>query len=334
MYGVVRDTGCRTERLRSHPSNLLELVLAKGSSMHTAAPVPGSAGTPSPDWPARTATLLEEVRARSPLVQCITNTVVQNVTANVLLALGASAAMVDVTTEAGPFARVADALLVNTGTPHPEPRAASVEAATAAVEARTPWVLDPVAVGSLPVRTALAHDLLALRPTVLRGNASEVLALLGAADGGRGVDSTAATDEARTAALRASDGRLVGAVAVSGPVDLLVAPGTGVVRVANGTPLLTRITGGGCALGAVIAAFAAVTPDDPGAAAVAGTVVHTVAAELAARDAGGPGTFQPLLLDRLASLTPDDVVRVARVTTESAPSPGTEPAATTAGVRP
>ncbi|MCL9665353.1 hydroxyethylthiazole kinase [Curtobacterium albidum] len=302
--------------------------------MHTAAPVPGSAGTPSPDWPARTATLLEEVRARSPLVQCITNTVVQNVTANVLLALGASAAMVDVTTEAGPFARVADALLVNTGTPHPEPRAASVEAATAAVEARTPWVLDPVAVGSLPVRTALAHDLLALRPTVLRGNASEVLALLGAADGGRGVDSTAATDEARTAALRASDGRLVGAVAVSGPVDLLVAPGTGVVRVANGTPLLTRITGGGCALGAVIAAFAAVTPDDPGAAAVAGTVVHTVAAELAARDAGGPGTFQPLLLDRLASLTPDDVVRVARVTTESAPSPGTEPAATTAGVRP
>ncbi|MFJ3027925.1 hydroxyethylthiazole kinase [Curtobacterium sp. NPDC087080] len=302
--------------------------------MHTAAPVPGSAGTPSPDWPARTATLLEEVRARSPLVQCITNTVVQNVTANVLLALGASAAMVDVTTEAGPFARVADALLVNTGTPHPEPRAASVEAATAAVEAGTPWVLDPVAVGSLPVRTALAHDLLALRPTVLRGNASEALALLGAADGGRGVDSTAATDEARTAALRASDGRLVGAVAVSGPVDLLVAPGTGVVRVANGTPLLTRITGGGCALGAVIAAFAAVTPDDPGAAAVAGTVVHTVAAELAARDAGGPGTFQPLLLDRLASLTPDDVVRVARVTTESAPSPSTEPAATTAGVRP
>ncbi|MET3636327.1 hydroxyethylthiazole kinase [Curtobacterium oceanosedimentum] len=302
--------------------------------MHTAAPVPGSAGTPSPDWPARTATLLEEVRARSPLVQCITNTVVQNVTANVLLALGASAAMVDVTSEAGPFARVADALLVNTGTPHPEPRAASVEAATAAVDARTPWVLDPVAVGSLPVRTALAHDLLALRPTVLRGNASEVLALLGAADGGRGVDSTAATDEARTAVLRAADGRLVGAVAVSGPVDLLVAPGTGVVRVANGTPLLTRITGGGCALGAVIAAFAAVTPDDPGAAAVAGTVVHTVAAELAARDAGGPGTFQPLFLDRLASLTPDDVVRVARVTTESAPSPGTEPAATTTGVRP
>lgn len=271
---------------------------------------------PSPAWAHRTADLLEAVRARSPLVQCITNTVVQNVTANVLLALGASAAMVDVTTEAGPFARVADALLVNTGTPHAEPRAASVEAATAAVEAGTPWVLDPVAVGSLPVRTALARELLALRPTVLRGNASEVLAVLGASAGGRGVDSTVGPDDARAAAVGASDGRIVGALAVSGAVDLVVAPGTGVVRVANGTELLTRITGGGCALGAVVAAFTAVAPDDPGVAAVAATAVHTIAAELAAADAGGPGTFQPLFLDRLASLTPEDVVRAARISVE------------------
>jgi len=277
--------------------------------MHTAAP--------APDWARRTAELLEAVRARSPLVHCITNTVVQNVTANVLLALGASAAMVDVVTEAGPFARVADALLVNTGTPHAEPRAASLEAASAAVDAGTPWVLDPVAVGSLPVRTALARDLLALGPTVLRGNASEVLAVLGASAGGRGVDSTVGTDDARAAAVDAVAARRVAAVAVSGPVDLLVAPGIGVVRVANGTELLTRITGGGCALGAVVAAFTAVSPEDPGAAAVAATAVHTIAAELAAREASGPGTFQPLFLDRLASLSPDDVVRTARITVES-----------------
>ncbi|MGN6408776.1 MAG: hydroxyethylthiazole kinase [Curtobacterium sp.] len=279
--------------------------------MHTAAP--------EPDWARRTAELLEAVRARSPLVHCITNTVVQNVTANVLLALGASAAMVDVVTEAGPFARVADALLVNTGTPHAEPRAASLEAASAAVEAGTPWVLDPVAVGTLPVRTALARDLLALGPTVLRGNASEVLAVLGASDGGRGVDSTVGTDDARGAAVATVSGigRRVAAVAVSGPVDLVVAPGIGAVRVANGTELLTRITGGGCALGAVVAAFTAVSPEDPGSAAVAATAVHTIAAELAAREAGGPGTFQPLFLDRLASLAPEDVVRTARITVES-----------------
>lgn len=274
---------------------------------------------PSPVWARRTAELLEAVRARAPLVQCITNTVVQNVTANVLLALGASPAMVDVATEAGPFARVADALLVNTGTPHAEPRVAALEAVHAARDAGTPWVLDPVAVGSLPVRTALARDLLALHPTVLRGNASEVLALLGDSAGGRGVDSTVGTEDARVASVAASDRRLVAAVAVSGAVDLLVAPGIGVVRVANGTDLLTRITGGGCALGAVVAAFTSVAPADAGAAAVAATAVHTIAAELAARDAGGPGTFQPLFLDRLASLTPEDVVREARITVETAP---------------
>ncbi len=272
---------------------------------------------PSPAWAHRTAELLEAVRARAPLVQCITNTVVQNVTANVLLALGASPAMVDVATEAGPFARVADALLVNTGTPHAEPRVAALEAVHAACDAGTPWVLDPVAVGSLPVRTALARELLALHPTVLRGNASEVLALLSDSAGGRGVDSTVGTEDARVASVAASDGRLVAAVAVSGAVDLLVAPGIGVVRVANGSDLLTRITGGGCALGAVVAAFTSVAPEDAGAAAVAATAVHTIAAELAAREAGGPGTFQPLFLDRLASLTPDDVVRTARITVET-----------------
>lgn len=274
----------------------------------------------APERAAHAAALLEAVRDRSPLVQCITNTVVQNVTANVLLALGASAAMVDLPTEAGPFARVADALLVNTGTPHAEQRAAAVEATRAAVDAGTPWVLDPVAVGSLPVRTALAHDLSVLRPSVLRGNASEVLALLGTSAGGRGVDSTADTEDARSAALAAA-GRTMGAVAVSGPVDLVAgsaAPGgpDTLVRVANGTPLLTRVTGGGCALGAVIAAFAAVSDADPVAAAVAGTTVYTVAAELAAQDAAGPGTFQPLFLDRLAALEPEDVVRHARITVE------------------
>ncbi len=280
--------------------------------MRTAAPVPTTA---APDFVAASADLLEALRARAPLVQCITNTVVQNVTANVLLALGASPAMVDVRTEAGPFARAADALLVNTGTPHEESRDAAVEAATAAAEHGTPWVLDPVAVGALPVRTALARELLALRPTVLRGNASEVLALLDGAAGGRGTDATVAPDDARSVAL-ASAGRHVGAVAVSGRVDLVVGPDGVVTRVANGTDLLTRITGGGCALGAVVAAFASVS-DDPGAAALAATVVHTVAAETAAAHAGGPGTFQPLFLDRLAALTPEDVVRTARVRTET-----------------
>ena len=172
------------------------------------------------DLPAFTRHALGEIRARTPLVQCLTNAVVTNFTANVLLALGAAPAMVDIPQEAGPFAKAASGVLVNLGTPHGEQRAAMLEAVEAAAAAGTPWVLDPVAVGSLPVRTALAHRLLDGRPAVIRGNASEIIALAGDGSGGRGVDATDAVESAAPAA--GSLARSTGAVvAVSGPVDLV-----------------------------------------------------------------------------------------------------------------
>ena len=127
--------------------------------------------------PENAAHLLERLRESQPLVQCLTNAVVTNFTANVLLALGAAPAMVDVPTEAGPFAGVASGVLVNVGTPHAEQRTAMLEAAAAAHAAGTPWVLDPVAIGVLPVRTGLARELLHFRPTAIRGNPSEIIAL-------------------------------------------------------------------------------------------------------------------------------------------------------------
>ncbi|WP_442884827.1 hydroxyethylthiazole kinase [Arthrobacter sp. Soc17.1.1.1] len=252
------------------------------------------------------AALLEELRARGPLVQSITNTVVANFTANVLLAIGAAPAMVDIPEEAGQFASVASGVLINLGTPTQEQRTAMVEAVQAARAAKTPWVLDPVAVGSLTVRTQLAHQLAAQHPTIIRGNASEILALAGAGSGGRGVDSTEdpsfAIESARQLAVSSGS-----AVAVSGAVDLLVGPDGHTVSVTNGDALLTRVTGGGCALGAVMAAFASLT-DDALLAATAATGVYTVAAEQAATQAHGPGSFAMEFLDRLASITPDDVV--------------------------
>ena len=245
--------------------------------------------------------LLGRVRERHPLVQCLTNTVVTNVTANTLLALQAAPAMVDIVGEAGPFARVADAVLVNLGTPDTEQRAAMREAVTAAGDAGTPWVLDPVAVGSLPVRTALAAELLGLRPTAIRGNASEILALAGAGAGGKGVDSTA---EARAAALPAARlARDSGAVvAVSGPQDI-ISDGDRSVHVTGGSVLLTRVTGGGCALGAVVGAFLAVRDETSSLEAVAAAhLVYAVAAERAAARAGGPGSFAPAFLDALAEV--------------------------------
>ncbi|MHB1781755.1 MAG: hydroxyethylthiazole kinase, partial [Acidimicrobiales bacterium] len=131
--------------------------------------------------------LLAEVRAGHPLVHCLTNIVVAGFTANVLLAVDASPAMVENSQESGAFAAIAGAVLVNLGTLSAEREVAMRAAATGAVSAGRPWVLDPVAVGALAHRTRVAGELLAARPSVVRGNASEVMSLAGAGRGGRGV---------------------------------------------------------------------------------------------------------------------------------------------------
>ncbi|MBA8816368.1 hydroxyethylthiazole kinase [Microbacterium halimionae] len=257
-----------------------------------------------------TCSALDEVRHNAPLVQCITNSVVVNFTANALLALGASAAMVDIPDEAGPFATVASGLLVNLGTPTAESRQAMLEAAAAANDAQTPWVLDPVAIGSLPVRTPLGYTLRDLRPSVVRGNASEIIALMGAGAGGRGVDASDGMDAAEPVA-RALAEKTGGIVAVSGPVDVIT-DGQDLFRIANGDALLTKVTGGGCALGAVMAAFASVD-DDKLATTVAAVAVYTVAAEIAAVRSAGPGSFAVNFLDALAAVDPDDIRRRAAI---------------------
>lgn len=271
-----------------------------------------SARLHDPAHTARTsALLLDRLRERPPLVQCITNTVVTNFTANALLAVGAAPAMVDIVGEAGAFARVASALLVNLGTPNPEQRDAAREAVSAARDAGTPWVLDPVAIGALPLRTALAHELVALGPAVIRGNASEIMALAGVGAGGRGVDAADGVEAAADAAALLAE-RFGSVVAVSGPVDL-VTDGARTARLANGDALLTRVTGGGCALGAVIAAFVA-AGDDVFESTVAANLVYTVAAELAAEGASGPGSFAPRFLDALAAVDAAALAERARVT--------------------
>lgn len=252
---------------------------------------------------------LAQLREAAPLVQCLTNSVVMNFTANVLLAAGAAPAMVDIPGEAGAFARVASAVLVNLGTPYAERREAMLEAARAATGAGTPWVLDPVAIGSLPIRTALAAELLALRPTVVRGNPSEILALAGAGAGGRGVDSVAAPDAAVDAAHVLARGHGC-VVAISGATDVITDGATD-IRLGNGDRLLTRVTGGGCALGALMAAFLGAQREAPLQAVAAAVAMYTIAAEVAARAAAGPGTFAVRLLDALAGL--DEATLEARL---------------------
>lgn len=243
--------------------------------------------------------VLARLREQVPLVHCITNIVVAGFTANVLLAVGASPAMVENDQESAEFAVVADALLVNLGTLSGERVRAIRAAAPAAAAAGTPWVFDPVAVGPLAFRTSLAADLLQHRPTVVRGNPSEVLSLAGAAGAGRGVDSTA-DSAAAVGVARDLAGVTGGVVAVSGRVDY-VTDGSAVLEVHTGHPLMTRVTGVGCALGALVAACCAVQ-DSALVAAAAATSMLTVAAEVAARDSPGPGSFAATLLDALFAL--------------------------------
>ena len=240
-------------------------------------------------------------REESPLVFCLTNTVVTNFTANVLLASGAAPAMTDLPGEAGPFAAAASAVLVNLGTPTTEQLRAMEEAVESASAAGTPWVLDPVAVGALPVRTEFARRIVARRPTLIRGNASEIMALAGWESSGRGVDSLDSVQEA-TAAGRELAVKYGSVVAISGEADAIIDAQRTVLVHTNGIGL-TRITGGGCALGAVCAGMLAVH-EDPFEAAVAAHGYYGLAAEKALAASSGPGSFAVAFLDSLAAVEP------------------------------
>jgi hydroxyethylthiazole kinase len=244
--------------------------------------------------------LLQRVRTRAPLVQNITNFVAMDAAANAVLAIGASPAMVHAAEEAAEFAAIADALTINIGTLSPAWVASMQVAADAASGAGKPWVFDPVGVGATTFRRQTAADLLRRKPTIVRGNASEIIALAGLAQAHqKGVDSTQSTAEAESSAMALAQA-VGGTVVVTGAVDV-VTDGKRVVRVANGHPMMTRVTALGCSLTAVTGAFAAVEADRLRAAAAA-TAIFGLAGELAAARAAGPGSLRVALMDTLYGL--------------------------------
>ena len=166
-------------------------------------------------------TIAQAVRERAPLVQCIANYVSMDIVANVLNAIGASPAMVHDANESGEFARIASALAVNIGTPSPPWVDGMTTAVLAAREAGTPWVLDPVAVGATLVSAWRSSPICSTyRPTVIRGNASEIISISTATSGGRGVDSSAGSSEAAESAATLARARSA-VVVVTGSADLV-----------------------------------------------------------------------------------------------------------------
>lgn len=245
---------------------------------------------------------LARMRAATPLVHLLTNEVVQEISANVLLAAGASPAMIVAEEEAAVFAAISGALLVNVGTLYPARLTVMRQAVAAANQAGVPWTLDPVAVGVLDYRTQACRDFLASKPAAIRGNASEILALAGVAGGGRGVDSTAGSDAAQSAAEQLA--RSTGAVvAVTGETDFIT-DGNSTWATPWGHPIMTRVVGTGCALSALVAAFTAQAPNRLNAVAAA-CAVAGLCGKRAAASSRGPGSFKADFLDALYQLTPD-----------------------------
>ncbi|MBX3502414.1 MAG: hydroxyethylthiazole kinase [Alphaproteobacteria bacterium] len=244
--------------------------------------------------------LRQRVRGRSPLVHCMTNFVAMDTAANAVLAIGASPAMMHAREEVAEFAAIADALTVNIGTLSPDWVRSMEVAIDAASRAGKPWVFDPVGVGATTLRRRAAATLLRLKPTVVRGNASEIMVLAGlAGTGQKGVDSTRDVAEAEAPARQLA--KAAGCVVVvTGVVDIAT-DGERVLRTTNGHPLMPRVTALGCALTAIIGAFLAVG-DDPLHSAAVATALFGLAGEIAGQEALGPGSLRVGLMDALHNL--------------------------------
>lgn len=245
----------------------------------------------------------QKLQQNTPLVQCITNKVASNYVANVLLACGASPAMIDNPFEAESFTQISRALSINLGTPSSEQMQAMQISAQTAQKANVPWVLDPVGYGNiLTWRSEMTNSLLAFKPTVIRGNASEISALAGHQVHTKGVDSTLQSNQVyqQAKSLLAS----TECVAISGETDFIITPNT-TFEVVGGSALQPKITATGCALGALIAAYCSVA--SPLIATLSAHVHFAIAGQLAFKQAQTVGTFNVKFLDELFTLTPEKI---------------------------
>lgn len=258
-------------------------------------------------------TILENVRRKTPLVHCITNYVTVNDCANILLACGGSPIMADDQDEVEDITSICGALCVNIGTLNRRTISSMLKAGKKANEVGHPAVFDPVGAGASALRTSTTFQLVdQVRFTVIRGNISEIKTVYQGSGTTKGVDadvSDAVTDGnlAQSIAFAQELSRRTGAViAVTGAIDL-VADGEKAYVIRNGHPLMSRITGTGCMLSAITAAFCAANPGEPLEATAAAVSAMGLCGELAharllkSQDAG-TGTFRAWLIDAMSRL--------------------------------
>ncbi|MHA3787632.1 hydroxyethylthiazole kinase [Flavobacterium hauense] len=255
------------------------------------------------------------VRENAPLVHNITNYVVMNTTANALLAAGASPIMAHARLEVEDMVSICGALVVNIGTLDEYWVESMLLAAAKAHSLGKPWVLDPVGAGATAYRDETVAQLLLYKPGVIRGNASEILALAKAGKSKtKGVDSVHQSTEAVEAAqwLNATYGSIV---CISGATDVIIS-GERKIFLSNGHPMMQQVTGLGCTASALIGAFAAVE-EDKFHATTAAMALLGIAGELAEKTSVGPGSLQLNLLDKLYNITKEEFFESLKIESQN-----------------
>jgi hydroxyethylthiazole kinase len=244
---------------------------------------------------------IQLVRQQSPLVHNITNYVVMNNTANALLAVGASPIMAHAKSEIQEIIGIAHSVVINMGTLDEYWSESMIMAAEIAHSTGKPWVLDPVGAGATSFRNEVLNQLLQYNPTVIRGNASEIMALAKAnTTATKGVDSSAKSNEALDAARSLID-QYGTIVCISGEIDIIL-NNQQEIFIKNGHPLMTKVTGLGCSATALIGAFIGIAENKVVAVAAAMALIG-LAGELAAEESKGPGSLQVNLIDKLYTIT-------------------------------
>ncbi len=255
------------------------------------------------------------VRGKKPLAPSITNTVTVNFVANAQIAVGGSAAMVYLADEGEAIAEVGSAVYINAGTMFPCYEDTLPRTAKRLCELKKNWVLDPVGIGIGSLRTKLLTFFKDFPPTIVRGNASEIIALArlwnldvsSTSSGPKGVDSVDSVQDAEKAAKEIAK-YIKGAVSVSGIKDFVTDGETSVYSM-GGSHFMEKITGSGCSLGGVCAVYAGVT--SPFIAALTATQIYNLAGKRAEAKSYAPATFQVNFLDELFLASAEDVANNA-----------------------
>lgn len=265
--------------------------------------------------------MLENVRNTSPLVHNITNYVTVNDCANILLACGGSPIMADDMDEVEEITAICGGLNINIGTLNQRTIPGMHKAGKKANELRHPVVLDPVGAGASALRTKTALDLVEnIRFTVIRGNISEIKTLALGGGTTRGVDADVADTVTRdnlpqVVAFAKEYARKTGAVvAITGAIDI-VADENKAYCIFNGHPMMSSITGTGCQLSALTAAYVTANKEKTLEATVAAVCAMGICGEKAYQrltPMDGNATYRNYIIDAIYHLTGDELEQLAR----------------------